>query len=416
MDDGGLLGTLRHSIIFANALPGPATITLQAETYNLTLSGAGGDTQGDLDITRHLTIVGAGAGATVINAATLSPRDRIFEVVVGNSASLNLSRMTLTGGLNEAGGAIRVYNNTIASVKELLLTDVVIVGNAATVGAGLGGGVFVNVNAEAVLTRSVVTGNSASAPNGGGGIFADAAGSLFAKVRLDRTVVAKNTAPDAPDLRSDQVGVVKAEYFSLGGNLITNTSGANFNVDYNLQASDYVSSNVQYVVTSVVDSFDHGDDVSALSLREAIDSANLNDNVTERIWLPAWNYVLTRDRATFGFGTTDMNIAFGDLDISDTLIVRGSGLAGNTSVAWRPGVVDAVFDLLGDYNGDGITTEDNGDVSGGDFLTWQTQNGQSGSPNDFSADGDDDGDVDGDDLDVWEDHYGNIFFLTGVEV
>jgi hypothetical protein len=236
-------------------------------------------------------------------------------------------------------------------------------------------------------------------------------------VRLDRTVVAKNTNTGAPDLRANVSGAVQAEFYSLDGNMFTTTTGANF--VGGLQASDFVSGNVQYVVTSEVDSFDHGDDAAALSIREAIDLTNVNDNSFERIWLPAWNFVLTRDRATYGFGTTDMNVAFGDLDITDKLSIRGSGLSGATSVTWRPGVVDAVFDLVGDYNGDGIISQDDGQVSGDDFLIWQQQYG-SGTTGvtleQFSADGDDDGDVDGADLAVWDQYYGNQLFQSNITV
>jgi mannan endo-1,4-beta-mannosidase len=50
----------------------------------------------------------------------------------------------------------------------------------------------------------------------------------------------------------------------------------------------------------------------------------------------------------------------------------------------------------GDFDGDG-------DVDGGDFLTWQRQLGQSG---DLEADGNGDGTVDGDDLALWRQQFG----------
>jgi hypothetical protein len=160
---------------------------------------------------------------------------------------------------------------------------------------------------------------------------------------------------------------------------------------------------VNHVVTSIRDSFHHFDDVAALSLREAIDLANENDGTAETVWMPAWNFVLTRER-TGGVGTTDIDIAFGDLDIADSLTVRGVSTT-LTTLRWRQGVVDALFDLLGDYNGNGLAggTADDGYVNGRDFLEWQRF-----SP---SADGDDDGDVDGDDLAIWQNNYGNTLTL-----
>ena len=172
-----------------------------------------------------------------------------------------------------------------------------------------------------------------------------------------------------------------------------------------------------YVVSSVADSFNHLDDAYALSLREVIDLANENDDTTEEIWLPAWNFVLTRER-TGGIGTTDTDIAFGDLDISDSLRVRGVDNS-VSNVRWRQGVIDAVFDLLGDYDGNGLAgSPDYGDVEGYDYILWSRQNGQANGigVGQSSADGNDDGEVDGEDLVIWQDNYGNTLDLFDLNV
>src|SRR5207253_3742428 len=75
--DGGP-GSLRAAIKFANLHPGRDTITLAAGTYALSRAGRdeeNGDT-GDLDILDDLTIQGAGAGKTIIDAKGL---DRVFD-------------------------------------------------------------------------------------------------------------------------------------------------------------------------------------------------------------------------------------------------------------------------------------------------------------------------------------------------
>jgi hypothetical protein len=69
-----------------------------------------------------------------------------------------------------------------------------------------------------------------------------------------------------------------------------------------------------------------------------------------------------------------------------------------------------VFELLGDYNNDGIS-DPPANVDSADYVTWQSQNGQSGN---LWADGDDDGDVDGDDYDLWAANFGNTLTLSGV--
>jgi hypothetical protein len=103
--------------------------------------------------------------------------------------------------------------------------------------------------------------------------------------------------------------------------------------------------------------------------------------------------------------------SFGDLDVSNSLTIRG--VDERTTVAWRNGVTDKIFELLGDYNNDGITDQQPADVDAADYVTWQRQNGQSG-PN-LAADGDDDGDVDSADYTVWSSHFGNTLMLHGIE-
>jgi hypothetical protein len=140
-----------------------------------------------------------------------------------------------------------------------------------------------------------------------------------------------------------------------------------------------------------------------MSVREAVDKANTTTGVQE-IWIPAWKFTLKRDR---GSATTDTNASIGDLDITDSLVIRG--VAGQTNIGWKTGVVDRVFDLLGDYSRDGA-------VDSGDYVLWQTQNGSTGNQEQFAADGDDDGDVDSGDYSVWSSHYGNSFQPYGLTV
>ncbi|QEG37405.1 hypothetical protein [Bythopirellula goksoeyrii] len=109
---------------------------------------------------------------------------------------------------------------------------------------------------------------------------------------------------------------------------------------------------------------------------------------------------------------TRQDVLYGDLDSKESLIIRG--VTGATSVAWTPGVVDAIFDLLGDFSDDGISSPYDGDVDGGYYFIWQQQNGSIGGT--YSADADDDGDVDGDDLDIWSDHYNNTLDIFDIVV
>ena len=71
--------TLRAAIQEANALPGADTIHVPAQTYTLTIAGAGEDlaATGDLDISDEVTIQGDDAATTIIDGGGL---DRVFEV------------------------------------------------------------------------------------------------------------------------------------------------------------------------------------------------------------------------------------------------------------------------------------------------------------------------------------------------
>jgi hypothetical protein len=162
------------------------------------------------------------------------------------------------------------------------------------------------------------------------------------------------------------------------------------------------------VVTSVADTFDHTNDVQSLSLREAVDLANQSAG-TQEIWLPAWRFTLSLDR---GANATDTSVAYGDLDVTDSTVVRG--VAGRTRIDWKAGIVDKVFELAGDANSPGEA--DYGSVSAADYTVWQNQNGSVGGWELFSADFDDDGDVDTDDYDVWTANYGHTLDLLDVSV
>jgi hypothetical protein len=146
-----------------------------------------------------------------------------------------------------------------------------------------------------------------------------------------------------------------------------------------------------------------------MSVRDAIHQANVTAGPQE-IWLPAWSFILTRDRATYGTGTTDTSVAFGDLDIGRDELSDGidgsltiRGINGRTSIEWAEGLPnDEVFDFLGDYNDDGFVETD-------DFIIWGQQENMTGPG--LAADGDEDGDVDDDDYVILQRNEDNIFVL-----
>src|SRR5262249_43092299 len=117
---------------------------------------------GDLDISAPVTIKGAGAGSTVIDANGL---DRAFDV---HSCTVTLSGMTIQGGrVSSSGRGISPLlgeGGAILNSGTLTVTNCVISGNYAI----LTGGAIEN-GGTLTVNNSILSGNSAG--KYGGGIF-----------------------------------------------------------------------------------------------------------------------------------------------------------------------------------------------------------------------------------------------------
>jgi hypothetical protein len=399
--------SLRAAIQEANIATAKRYIFLPSGSYALSVTGAGGDTQGDFDINKNVAIIGTGAGESRIDASGLTTSDRVFDVQ--NGGVLNLSRVTVTGGKTQNAGGENGGGISVRNGGTLNLTDSAVVGNV--VGDPMtfnnGGGIYFWPTGGGTIVNSVIAGNTAS--RFGGGVFLGNSppNGSPGVVTMTNTIVANNTATiGAPhDINADSGRAIVTN----GGNRVESTSAAFTPITGGV---DYVGS-VDYVVTGVADTYYAGDDPVVLSLRDAINLANTNAGAQE-IWLPAWNFVLTKER-DFATQLTDTDISFGDLDIGDSLTIRGAGgvtnaMGAGPKVSWRTGTaVDAVFDLLGDYNGDGITTADDGNVTSADWVLWQNA---VGSTTDLRADGNDNGVVDAADETVWSSHFGNTLQLV----
>jgi hypothetical protein len=404
--------TLRAAIQNTNG-NGGGSIYVPRGKYQLTLTGAGGDAQGDLDILKSTTIIGTGAGETIVDAGGDSGiQDRVFEVVGSpQPITLTLDSLTVTGGKAPMmtdtpwlshGGGILVGDNTY-----LVSNNSAVVGNKTTnESAAIGGGIFFTALAGGAITNSVITQNYSASYVGG--VYLGGGTAPFRPVSVTGSIIAKNTAR-LPPLGSQYSYDVGAEAtnrdFTSGGNNRIGPNNPAVDVGFTA-ASDYMG-NVHYVVTGVADTYTHSDDDRVTSIREAIDLANTTSGAQE-IWLPAWKFKLTRERNSIT-QLTDMDVSFGDLDIADALTIRG--VSGSTSVTWRAGAAsDAVFDLLGDYNGDGITSADNGVVDSGDYVIWAASDGSTN----LQADGNDDGVVNSLDYDVYRSRFGNTLTLLNV--
>ncbi|MEK6673074.1 MAG: choice-of-anchor Q domain-containing protein [Nitrospirota bacterium] len=105
------------------------TINIPAGTYTIAIAGAGEDLNatGDFDITKSVTITGAGAGSTTINGGAL---DRVFHIT--GAYTVSISGVTIQNGSPASNGG-GIHNNS----GTLTVTNSTIVRNTATTGGGI---------------------------------------------------------------------------------------------------------------------------------------------------------------------------------------------------------------------------------------------------------------------------------------
>ena len=162
--------TLRAAIQEANALAGPDTIQLPANLYALSIAGVGEEmaATGDLDIRDDLTIDGAAAGTTFVDASTL---DRVFHVQPMNSATLSVTIRDVT---IQHGATTDIPGGGILHSDEGTLTveDAVFDGNhvSGTTSSATGGAVASVGGGHLTVRRSLFFDDSASA---GGAVFSN---------------------------------------------------------------------------------------------------------------------------------------------------------------------------------------------------------------------------------------------------
>ncbi|MCD9188450.1 MAG: carboxypeptidase-like regulatory domain-containing protein [Pyrinomonadaceae bacterium] len=199
--------SLRAAISEANALAGDDTITVPAGTYTQTLVAANDDANagGDWDIASNITINGADAATTFLQAAATAgtATERVLNIRSGtvtisnvtirngrftgtmttatrgagieNLGSLTLNTVTLRdnqinstsgnsigAGLHNAGPAVTLTNSTITANSNVRVSG----------GSAFGGGVSSIVAVTFTITNSSISGNSATSQAGGFGFGA----------------------------------------------------------------------------------------------------------------------------------------------------------------------------------------------------------------------------------------------------
>ncbi len=175
--------SLREAVQLANTDGVDSTITLAAGTYSLTIAGSNEDANltGDLDVLADgsLTVIGAGAGQTIIDAGGSSGiRDRVFDT----RTQMTLDGLTVRGGYlasdlgtggengDRVGGGIRYNPTNTGEALQILNSEFTgnTVGNDGWGGAiGSPGNLASSNRARVQLTNSIVSHNYSGRIGGG---------------------------------------------------------------------------------------------------------------------------------------------------------------------------------------------------------------------------------------------------------
>ena len=157
--DGNGNTSLRAAVMEANALIGDDTINLPAGTYTRTMAGfnEGHAGTGDLDIRSTISIVGNGAGSTIIDANGM---DRVFHVF--SNGDLTLQGVTALGGdasenslANRAGGGIWNDDGTLTLIQSTVTNN-----TTPSIGGGIAKGA--SLAHGKVITAAVRPGREAA--------------------------------------------------------------------------------------------------------------------------------------------------------------------------------------------------------------------------------------------------------------
>lgn len=230
------------------------TINIPAGTYLIAINGPceNLNATGDFDILKNISIIGAGAGSTIIDGNGL---DRIFHIV-GATITTNISNLTVRNGLTNTcaqgltdfGGGIRndnanltivdvivsgnsaISGGGIANFKNLNVQWSTINSNTATVagGTGIGGGIYNGVNTTNTIINSTISGNNTD--TNGGGINICAAGAA-ATLNLRNVTLTGNSAANGGGISSCTADTAYKFHIYIRNSIIARNTATTVNPD-----------------------------------------------------------------------------------------------------------------------------------------------------------------------------------------
>lgn len=181
------------------------TINIAAGTYT---------TAASVDITHDISINGAGAANTIVQAAVSAgiADHRLFKI---NNVAVTIGDLTIRYGVEASGGAINLAGGS------LILNNVVVSDNRVldTGTAGLNGGAIsvnsgsLTINNSTVSGNSVTTSDTLASRGNGGGIFIGAG-----SVTLNNSTVSGNSARRGGGGLYTSGGTIDVRYSTIAGN------------------------------------------------------------------------------------------------------------------------------------------------------------------------------------------------------
>jgi predicted outer membrane repeat protein len=236
--------TLRAAVMEANARPGPDRIEFADDaasdnTVTLTLAGAGGAAQGDLDIYDQVVISGRIGNGRPLTTITTSQVQRLFDVTLPFGYTLRLENLRLIGGSASgpgegAGGALRVNSDSAVTVA-----TVEFAGNSAVAG----GGAIAMLDGYLMLTNADLHDNTAGSL--GAALYTNV------NVFVDRSSLWNNVNESGTE--REAIRVEGPAVFSLYNSTVSGNSGgvwANGPLQLDLREST-IDGNTQYGLRAV---------------------------------------------------------------------------------------------------------------------------------------------------------------------
>jgi hypothetical protein len=208
-DSGDCTASAYATISYAlsqSALTGGDTISVAAGTYT---------TSSEISIDRSITISGAGASSTIVQAAA-SAGTATYRLFKNNNFVTTIQNMTIRYGVEASGGAINNANGNL-TLNNVTVSDSQV---KDTTSNGLNGGAIsinggtLTINNSTISSNSVTTSDTLTS-RGNGGIFLGSTGT----VNLNNSTVSGNSAKRG------------------GGGLYTN--GGTININYSTAAAVY---------------------------------------------------------------------------------------------------------------------------------------------------------------------------------